>query len=251
MPENEQRIFGRGGFHPTRQSPPVLLYTPDGVTLRSRWNHAAYGTLTQYERFEGEYQWLYTSCSNPQIVVMRPRVWIIDPMPEADALALARAAYKAETAAGRFNAWQAFRYSSPLLQVIANASAEVRESVEAAVKELFVNAHVHHAYGPEREGVWSDYCAAVAPVQALLEGSVDREYARAISAIDAIPPMNKPDYVAEVQQILRTEAPMLSQYFTVTVRSNVKRLLRRAADEVKHAPGSMAILLCKTAPTLW
>ena len=250
MPENEQRIFGRGGFHPTRQSPPVLLYTPDGVTLQSRYSHTAYGTLTQYERFEGEYQWLYTSYSNPQSVVMRPRVWIIDPMPEADALALARAAYKAETAAGRFNAWQAFRYSSPLLQVIANASAEVREAVEAAVRELFINAHVHHAYGAEREGVWSDYCAALAPVEALLEGAVDREYDKAISGLDTLPMVRS---LTDIQQMLRAEAPMLSRYFTVTGTStrSVERQLRRAAHEAKYAPGTNAIFLCKPAPTIY
>ena len=101
MPENEQRIFGRGGFHPTRQSPPVLLYTPDGVTLQDRTTGKPRGTLTQY-KYAHNYLWEYTTHTKPHHCTYILRVWIIDPMPEADALALARAICNAETAAKRF-----------------------------------------------------------------------------------------------------------------------------------------------------
>lgn len=194
MPENEQRIFGRGGFHPTRQSPPVLLYTPDGVTLRSRWNHAAYGTLTQYERFEGEYQWLYTSCSNPQIVVMRPRVWIIDPMPEADALALARAICNAETAAKRFADFCAGWGVRKLDEMSAGTGEESGPCFSESLRVVFENTHQHHIYGSDHGAAIRAFEEAADVAVKALESRLSEELDRVSKALESIPPMGDPSY---------------------------------------------------------
>lgn len=126
IPAEERFIIRAEGFNPAKQVAPLLLFTPDGTTLKSRATDTVFGTLTQHEWRPGEYRWVYTSRHNPTAAAFLSRVWIIDPLPVGEALTLARTTYAHDSAVGRFESYRASTHAQHLFQALADEDEQSR-----------------------------------------------------------------------------------------------------------------------------
>lgn len=246
IPEEERFIIRAEGFNPAKQAEPLLLFTPDGTTLQSHATDTVFGTLTQHEWRPGEYRWVYISRYNPTAAAFLSRVWIIDPSPAEEALTLARTTYAHDSAVGRFERYRASRYAQYLFQALAEEDEEAAASTEAAVREIFINAHQRNTYHSERKEAYYAYRQAVAEAQAALDQKVDKELRRAFMALaDLHAPTS-----FEIRQTLEREAPMSRQHFRMS-KKNVPFALRQAADMVRRGHETIALFHFRTTPTVW
>lgn len=246
IPEEEQFIIRADGFSPAKQVAPLLLFTPDGTTLKSRATDTIFGTLTQHEWRPGEYRWVYTSRYNPKAAAFLTRVWIIDPLPTGEALTLARTTYAQDTAVGRFERYRASKYAHPLFQALADEDEEKGAAVEEAVREIFINAHQRNTYHSEREEAYHAYRQAVAEAQAALERKVEKELRRAFMALaDLHAPTS-----FEIRQTLEQAAPMLRQHLRMS-RKDVHPALRQTADLVRTGHETIALFHFRGTPMFW
>lgn len=246
IPEEEQFIIRADGFSPAKQVAPLLLFTPDGTTLKSRATDTVFGTLTQHEWRPGEYRWVYISRHNPTAAAFLSRVWIIDPLPTGEALTLARTTYAHDTAVGRFERYHASKYAHPLFQALADEDEEMGAAVEEAVREIFINAHQRNTYHSEREEAYYAYRQAVTEAQAALERKLAKELNQATRALAELHAPTR----FEIKQTLEREAPLLRQHLRMS-KKDVKPALRQAADMVRTGHETIALFHFRAAPMVW
>ena len=246
IPEEEQFIIRAEGFSPAKQVAPLLLFTSDGTTLKSRATDTIFGTLTQHEWRPGEYRWVYTSRYNPTAAAFLTRVWIIDPLPTGEALTLARTTYAQDTAVGRFERYRASKYAHPLFQALADEDEEKGAAVEEAVREIFINAHQRNTYHSEREEAYYAYRQAVTEAQAALERKLAKELNQAARALAELHAPTR----FEIKQTLEHEAPLLRQHLRMS-KKDVKPALLEAADMVRTGHETIALFHFRAVPTVW
>lgn len=159
---------------------PALLYTPDGVALQDRTTSNEYGTLSQYKT-DDAYWWQYSSnTSSPKYLAGNVlRLWVIDPMPEADALAVARAAYDADTAESTFRDYQG-NYHVSWFAGLGVYPSMIGRNVLAGepVQEIFTQAHTHCTHDADREKLYQAYRATLEPAIADLKEQLKVECSR-------------------------------------------------------------------------
>lgn len=246
IPEEEQFIIRTDGFSPAKQVAPLLLFTPDGTTLKSRATDTIFGTLTQHEWRPGEYRWVYISRYNPKAAAFLSLVWIIDPLPTGEALTLARTTYAHDTAVGRFERYRASKYARPLFQALADEDEEKGAAVEEAVREIFINAHQRNTYHAEREEAYYAYRQAVTEAQAALERKLAKELNQAARALAELHAPTR----FEIKQTLEREAPLLRQHLRMS-KKDVKPALLEAADMVRTGHETIALFHFRAAPMVW
>jgi len=252
MTEPNQNIFGGATPYPTREVfAPVLLYTPDGVTLQDRTTGKPRGTLTQY-KYAHNYLWEYTTHTKPHHCTYILRVWIIDPMPEADALALARAICNAETAAKRFADFCAGWGVRKLDEMSAGTGEESGPCFSESLRVVFENTHQHHIYGSDHGAAIRAFEEAADVAVKALESRLSEELDRVSKALESIPPMGDPSYDlalgaylpwrAAVSKAIDAQAPTLRRYIACrlvdTATQELQKGYSRAVDAVKEAAGS-------------
>ena len=254
MTEPKQNVFGGATPYPTREVfSPVLLYTPDGQTLQDRNTGKPLGTLTQY-LCAHNYLWEYTTYTKPHHCTYILRLWVIDPMPEAAALAVARAAYKAETAEKRFadfcDGWGVRK----LDEMNAGTDEESEPCFSESLRVVFENTHQHHVYGSDHGAAIRAFEEAADAAVKALEGRLSEELDKASKALEAVPPMGDPSYNltlgaylpwrAAVSNVLDTQAPTLRRYVARRIEGTAIQELQkgysRALSSVKEAAGSAA-----------
>ena len=185
---------------------------------------------------------------------MRPRVWIIDPMPEADALALARAAYNAESAEKRFadfcDGWGVRK----LDEMSAGTGEESEPCFSEGLRVVFENTHQHQVYGSDHGAAIRAFEDAADVAVKALEGRLSEELDKASKALEAVPPMGDPSYNltlgaylpwrAAVSNVIDAEAPTLRRYVARRIEGTAVQELQkgysRALSAVKEAAGSAA-----------
>lgn len=246
IPEEEQFIIRADGFSPAKQVAPLLLFTPDGTTLKSRATDTVFGTLTQHEWRPGEYRWVYISRYNPKAAAFLSRVWIIDPLPTGEALTFARTTYAHDTAVGRFERYRASKYAHPLFQALADEDEEKGAAIEEAVREIFINVHQRNTYHSEREEAYHAYRQAVTEAQAALERKLAKELNQATRALAELHAPTR----FEIKQTLEREAPLLRQHLRMS-KKDVKPALLEAADMVRTGHETIALFHFRAAPMVW
>ena len=254
MTEPKQNVFGGATPYPTREVfAPVLLYTPDGTTLQDRSTGKPLGTLTQYP-YAHNYLWEYTTHAKPHHCTYILRVWIIDPMPEAAALALVRATYDAETAAQRFADFCEGWGVRKLDEMSAGTGEESGPCFSERLRVVFESTHQHHVYGTDHGAAIRAFEEAADAAIKALEGRLSEELDKASKALETVPPMGDPSYDlalgaylpwrAAVGKVIDTEAPTLRRYVACRlVDAAVQELQKgysRAVSAVKEAAGSAA-----------
>ena len=254
MTEPKQNVFGGATPYPTREVfAPGLLYPPDGPTVQDRHTGKPHGTLTQYP-YAHNYLWEYTTHAKPHHCTYILRAWIIDPMPEAAALALVRAAYKAETAAKRFadfcDGWGVRK----LDEMSAGTGEESGSCFSESLRVVFESTHQHHAYGTDHGAAIRAFEEAADVAVKALGGRLSEELDKASKALEAVPPMGDPSYDlalgaylpwrAAVGKVIDTEAPTLRRYVARRIEGTAVQELQkgysRALSAAKEAAGSAA-----------
>lgn len=254
MTEPKQNVFGGATPYPTREVfAPVLLYTPDGQTLQDRNTGKPLGTLTQYPCAHN-YLWEYTTYTKPHHCTYILRVWIIDPMPEAAALAVTRAAYNAETAEKRFadfcDGWGVRK----LDEMSAGTGEESEPCFSEGLRVVFENTHQHQVYGSDHGAAIRAFEEAADVAVKALEGRLSEELDKASKALETVPPMGDPSYNltlgaylpwrAAVSNVIDAEAPTLRRYVARRIEGTAVQELQkgysRALSAVKEAAGSAA-----------
>ena len=242
MTEPKQNVFGGATPYPTREVfAPVLLYTPDGTTLQDRSTGKPLGTLTQYP-YAHNYLWEYTTHAKPHHCTYILRVWVIDPMPEADALALVRAAYDAETAESTFRDYQHSYHVSWFAGLGVYPSMIGRHVLAGEpVQEIFTQAHTHCTHDADRQKPYKAYRAMLEPAIARL-----KEQLRVESSRDAA-----------THQATNEAASMVSRFVVATPENDAAETIRaayqralKATDEHWEALANDAIAYLTPAGTI-
>lgn len=223
---------------------PTLLYTPDGTTLQNRTTGEAYGTLTQY-REDGVYKWRYTSNTTtskyaPGYIL---RLWVIDPMPEADALAAARADYDEETARKRFEDYHAGSDFRALHHLSGVKDQGVDLFTGEAVRTLFHDTHQHHVYGADASAAFATYEQMMSSAVKALDARLSEEFNRASEAIEKVAPLGDSSYGAlgslnycgAVSAAVLPEAPGIHRYMSNRPDGTPLQILTRGYDAARQA----------------
>lgn len=224
---------------------PTLLYTPDGTTLQNRTTGEAYGTLTQY-REDGVYKWRYTSNTTtskyaPGYIL---RLWVIDPMPEADALAVARADYDEETARKRFEDYRAGSDFRALHHLSGVKDQGVDLFTGEAVSKLFHDTHQHHVYGADASAAFAVYEQMMSSTMKALDARLSEEFDRASQAIEKVAPLGDSsygvalsnlNYCGAVSAAVLPEAPGIHRYMSNRPDGTPLQILTRGYDEARQA----------------
>ena len=220
--EDDRGILG--GMTPCpaqKRVAPTLLYTPDGVTLQDRTTGNEYGTLTQYKT-DGAYWWHYASyTSTPKDLAGNVlRLWVIDPMPEADALAMARAAYNTETAESTFRDYQG-NYHIAWFAGLGVYPSMIGRDVSAGdpVKDIFTQAHTHCTHDADREKLYRAYRATLEPAIADLKERLRVECSRG----------------ATTHQAANRAASMISRFVVAAPENDAVETMRAAYQEALKA----------------
>lgn len=200
---------------------PALLYTPDGVALQDRTTGNEYGTLTQYKT-DDAYWWRYNSntSSSKYLAGNVLRLWVIDPMPEADALAVARAAYDAETAESTFRDYQ-HNYHVSWFAGLGVYPSMIGRNVLAgdSVQEIFTQAHTRCTHDVDREKLYTAYRATLEPVIADLKERLRVECSRG----------------AATHQAANEAASMISRFVVAAPENDAVETMRAAYQEALKA----------------
>ena len=200
---------------------PALLYTPDGVALQDRTTGNEYGTLTQYKT-DDAYWWHYNSnTSSPKYLAGNVlRLWVIDPMPEADALAMARAAYDADTAESMFRDYQ-HNYHVSWFAGLGVYPSMIGRNVLAgeSVQEIFTQAHTRCTHDADREKLYKAYRATLEPAIADIKERLRVEYSRG----------------ASTHQAANRAASMISRFVVATPENDAAETIRAAYQEALKA----------------
>lgn len=246
MSETDRGILGGHAPAPERKVyAPTLLYTPDGATLQDRTTGEAYGTLTQY-REGGVYMWLYTSNTTtskyaPGYIL---RLWVIDPMPEADALAVARANYDEETARKRFEDYRSGSYFCALHHLGSVKDQGVDLFTGEAVSKLFHDTHQYHVYGADASAAFAAYEQMMSSAMKALDARLSEEFSRASKAIEKVAPMGDPsygvalsnlNYCAAVSAAVLPEAPGIHRYMSKFPDGTPLQILTRGYEAARQA----------------
>lgn len=244
MSEADRGVLGGMTACPDQEKvAPALLYTPDGLTLQDRTTGESLGTLTQYKA-EGAYWWHYTShTSSPKYLAGNVlRLWVIDPMPEADALALVRAAYDAETAESTFRDYQHSYHVSWFAGLGVYPSMIGRHVLAGEpVQEIFTQAHTHCTHDVDREKLYQAYRAMLEPAIARLKEQLRVECSRD----------------AATHQATNEAASMVSRFVVATPEDDAAETIRaayqralKATDEHWEALANDAIAYLTPAGTI-
>ena len=245
MSETDRAILGGHTPGPEHKvCAPTLLYTPDGTTLQNRTTGEAYGTLTQY-REGGVYKWLYTSSTtapkyNPGYIL---RLWVIDPMPEADALAVARADYDEETARKRFEDYRAGSDFRALHHLSGVKDQGVDLFTGEAVRTLFHDTHQRHVYGADASAAFAAYEQMMSSAVKALDARLSEEFDRASEAIEKVAPLGDSSYGAlgslnycgAVSAAVLPEAPGIHRYMSNRPDGTPLQILTRGYEAARQA----------------
>ena len=220
--EDDRGILGgRTPCPAQKRVAPTLLYTPDGVTLQDRTTGNEYGTLTQYKT-DGAYWWHYASyTSTPKDLAGNVlRLWVIDPMSEADALAMARAAYNTETAESTFRDYQG-NYHIDWFAGLGVYPSMIGRDVSAGdpVKDIFTQAHTHCTHDADREKLYRAYRATLEPAIADLKERLRVECSRGATA----------------HQAANRAASMISRFVVAAPENDAVETMRAAYQEALKA----------------
>lgn len=272
MPESDSGILGRKSFELYGQVAPTLMYTPDGVTLQDRTTGAVRGTLTQYKQAQN-YMWRYSSHTNPKSAAHVLRVWVIDPMPEAEALTLARETYQTLTAKARFNNYRCNSASRELTRMLFGFDVPGVIIAEDNMGKILLQVHKYRGDGTEPMGQAEAYREFVKATRYALDNlgrKLSGQYDRAAKALAALPPRGDSSYESDTQaglgglgyavavsQVLKKKAPTLRRYATITAKKTTTEILEdayqkatRAMENSKKRMTATAILNFKPAPTI-
>ena len=247
MSETDRAILGGHTPGPERKvCAPTLLHTPDGTTLQNRTTGESYGTLTQRLEPSGLHVWYYTSNTtspkhNPDHVLY---LWVIDPMPEADALAMARADYDYETALKRF-----YDYcSDPSLLDLHYLSGVRNTGIDIftgyAMSNLFHDIHQHHVYGADASAAFAAYEQVMSSAMKALDARLSEEFNRASKAAEKVPPLSYQfyagalanlNYCEAVSAAVLPEAPGIHRYMSNRPDGTPLQILTRGYEAARQA----------------
>lgn len=240
MSETDRAILGG------KVCAPTLLYTPDGTTLQDRTTGEAYGTLTQRIEGGGLHKWYYTSNTtspkyNPGYIL---QLWTIDPTPEAEALALARAEYDYGTANRRFYDFCS-DLSLPVLHYLGGARATgIDRFTGQAMSNLFHDVHEHHVYGADASAAFAAYEEVMSSAMKRLDARLSEEFDRASQAIEKVAPLGDSsygvalsnlNYCGAVSAAVLPEAPGIHRYMSNRPDGTPLQILTRGYDEARQA----------------
>lgn len=247
MSETDQSILGGHTPYPEHKvCAPTLLYTPDGTTLQDRTTGETYGTLTQRLEPSGLHKWYYTSNTtspkhNPSHVL---QLWAIDPMPEANALAVARADYDYGTANRRFYDFCS-DLSLPVLHYLGGARATgIDRFTGSAMSNLFHDVHEHHMYGADASAAFAAYEEVMSSAMKRLNARLSEEFNRASQAVEKVAPLGdlsygvslrNINYCAAVSAAVLPEAPGIHRYMSNHPDGTPLQILTRGYDKARQA----------------
>ena len=219
--------------------------TPDGTTLQDRTGEA-YGTLTQRIEGGGLHKWYYTSNTtspkyNPGYIL---QLWTIDPTPEAEALAVARAEYDYGTANRRFYDFCS-DLSLPVLHYLGGARATgINRFTGSAMSNLFHEVHEHHVYGADSSAAFAAYEELMSSAMKRLDARLSEEFDRASQAVEKVAPLGdlsygvslrNINYCAAVSDAVLSEAPGIHRYISNHPDGTPLQILTRGYDKARQA----------------
>lgn len=240
MSETDRAILGG------KVCAPTLLYTPDGITIQDRTTGEVYGTLTQRIEGGGLHMWYYTSTTtapkyNPGYIL---HLWVIDPMSEADALAVARADYDYGTANRRFYDFCS-DLSLPVLHYLGGARATgIDHFTGWAMSNLFHDVHEHHLYGADASAAFAAYEEVMSSAMKRLDDRLSEEFDRASQAVEKVAPLGdlsygvalrNINYCAAVSDAVLSEAPGIHRYMSNHPDGTPLQILTRGYDKARQA----------------
>lgn len=247
MSETDRAILGGHTPYPEHKvCAPALLCTPDGTTLQNRTTGETYGTLTQRLEPSGLHMWYYTSNTtspkhNPSHVL---QLWAIDPMPEADALAVARADYDEETARKRFEDYRAGSDFRALHHLSGVKDQGVDLFTGESVIKLFHDTHQHHVYGADASAAFAAYEQMMSSAMKALDARLSEEFDRASQAIEKVAPLGDSsygvalsnlNYCGAVSAAVLPEAPGIHRYMSNRPDGTPLQILTRGYDQARQA----------------
>ena len=164
-------------------------------------------------------------------------------MPEADALAAARADYDEETARKRFEDYRAGSDFRALHHLSGVKDQGVDLFTGEAVRTLFHDTHQHHVYGADASAAFATYEQMMSSAVKALDARLSEEFNRASEAIEKVAPLGDSSYGAlgslnycgAVSAAVLPEAPGIHRYMSNRPDGTPLQILTRGYDAARQA----------------
>lgn len=165
-------------------------------------------------------------------------------MPEADALAVARADYDEETARKRFEDYRAGSDFRALHHLSGVKDQGVDLFTGEAVSKLFHDTHQHHVYGADASAAFAVYEQMMSSAMKALDARLSEEFDRASQAIEKVAPLGDSsygvalsnlNYCGAVSAAVLPEAPGIHRYMSNRPDGTPLQILTRGYDEARQA----------------